>query len=173
MRIILPAVMSADGRITKGDIGQAHYWSSKEDADFFAGLVKKHTALVMGRKTYEVVQPSPTPDKLRLVLTSKPEQFAQATIPGSLEFMSASPREIVDYLEKQGHAEMLLVGGAPVHAAFLQAGLVDELYLTIEPVLFGKGLPLVEGSLEVDLELQQVTRLNTRGTLLLHYIVTK
>lgn len=173
MRIILPAVMSADGRITKGDIGQAHYWSSKEDAVFFTSLVKKHTALVMGRKTYEVVQPTPTPDKLRLVLTSHPEAFTEAAIPGSLEFMTASPQAVVDYLEQQGHSEMLLVGGSPVHAAFLQAGLVDELYLTVEPVLFGKGLPLVEGSLEVELELQEVTRLNARGTLLLHYIITK
>lgn len=173
MRIILPAVMSADGRITKGDIGQAHYWSSKEDAAFFTSLVKKHTALVMGRKTYEVVQPTPTPDTLRLVLTSKPESFTEAAIPGSLEFMTASPQKVVDYLVQQGHTEALLVGGAPVHAAFLQAGLVDELYLTIEPVLFGKGLPLIEGALEVDLKLQEVMRLNDRGTLLLHYNVAK
>lgn len=173
MKIIIPAVMSADGRITKGDIGQAHHWSSKEDFAFFSELIAQHDALVMGRKTYEVVNPKPTPDKLRLVLTTQPERFAEQVIPNSLEFMKATPKEVVQELDKRGHKQALLVGGAPVHAEFLREGLVDELHLTIEPLLFGAGLPLIDGALDIAMNLLEVRQLNAQGTLLLHYAVNR
>jgi dihydrofolate reductase len=173
VKIIMPAVMSADGRITKGDIGQAHHWSSKEDFAFFSELVTQHDALIMGRKTYEVVRPKPSPDKLRLVLTTHPECFGEHVIPGSLEFVKATPKEVVQELEKRGYTQALLVGGAPVHADFLREGLVDELCLTIEPLLFGNGLPLIEGALDIAMNLLEVQHLNKQGTLLLRYAINR
>lgn len=173
MKIILPTVMSADGRITKGGIGQAHVWSSKEDSAFFNELIAEHDVLVMGRRTYEVVKPKPTPDKLRLVLTTQPERFSERVVPNSLEFMHATPKQIVQELESRGHKQALLVGGAPVHADFLREGFVDELYLTIEPLLFGEGLPFIQGALDISMNLLEVRQLNEQGTLLLHYEINQ
>jgi len=65
---------------------------------------------------------------------------------------------------------MLLLGGGTINALFLKESLVDELYLTLEPRIFGKGKTLVrEGEFEVLLELMNIKRLNQSGTLLLKY----
>lgn len=173
MRIIIPTVMSADGRITKGDNGNVHDWSSQEDFQFFNNLVDQHKVLVMGRRTYEAVQPVPSPDKLRIVLTTQPDQFSKQVVPGALEFMNRDPKKVIQELTERGYETALLVGGAPVHAAFLQAGLVDELYLTIEPALFGAGRPFIEGAVDTSMKLLEVKQLNDKGTLLLHYQVIK
>lgn len=173
MKIILPVVMSADGRITKGDIGLSHLWNSKEDSAFFLDLVSKHNVLIMGSGTYEVARPKATPDKLRLILTSQPERYAESVIPDSLEFMKATPKEVVQLLEKRGYSQGLLVGGMSVYTEFLKEGLVDELYLTVEPLLFGEGLTLADGTLDIAMSLLEVRQLNERGTLLLHYAINQ
>ena len=69
---------------------------------------------------------------------------------------------------------VLLAGGAETNAQFFDAGLVDEMYLTVEPLLLGSGLPLT-GFLQnaVQLKLMESTTLNDRGTVQLHYQVVQ
>ena len=50
----------------------------------------------------------------------------------------------------------------------MKAGLVDELILVVEPVLFGKGLPLLTEDLDRRLELLDVKKVN-QNTVQLHY----
>jgi dihydrofolate reductase len=50
----------------------------------------------------------------------------------------------------------------------MNAGVVDELILVVEPVLFGKGLPLLHQDLERRLVLLDVQRVNP-NTVQLHY----
>lgn len=173
MHVTLPVVLSADGKMTKGDNGAAHTWASVEDAAQFAALRARHRLLVMGRHTFETVRPVPDADHLRVVLTSRPHEFEQHAIPGQLEFMDAGPAALVAAMERRGYDTMLLLGGRQVHSDFLAAKLVHELILTIEPVLFGKGLSLLQAQHLIDtpLRLQGVRQLNARGTLLLQYEV--
>jgi dihydrofolate reductase len=42
-------------------------------------------------------------------------------------------------LESRGHTEAVIIGGTATIDAFMAGGLVDELILVVEPVLFGKG----------------------------------
>ena len=172
MKVTMVSVCSADGKMTRGDDPLVQHWSSKEDFAHFMELINAHKLLVMGRKTFEAVEPHPQPERLRVVLTSTPDDFAAAVIPGQLEFSSAAPRDLVASLEGRGYDSLLLLGGGHVNAAFLQAGLVNELYMTIEPVLFGMGTPMVDGAVpNVQLQLLDTRPLNDTGTLLLHYVV--
>jgi len=166
-------VCSADGMLTKGDDPHVPNWSSSEDMEYFLAMRDSFRLLIMGRATYEVMRPSPEAERMRVVLTGKPEQFAAKAVPDQLEFSAASPGEIVQQLESRGYNEALLLGGGHINGAFLQAGLVTELHLTIEPVLFGAGVPLL-GGLPADISLQLLSykQLNERGTLLLHYSIT-
>jgi riboflavin biosynthesis pyrimidine reductase len=68
-----------------------------------------------------------------------------------------------------------MAGGRHLGAQFLADGLVDDLYLTFEPVLFSQGTSMVSDELwlEVPLRLQSVEQLNGRGTLLAHYTVVR
>ena len=53
---------------------------------------------------------------------------------------------------------------------FMEAGLIDTLYLTIEPVIFGSGIHLFNKELDVKLQLQSMQKLNEQ-TVLLEYNV--
>lgn len=174
MLITMVAVSSVNGKITKGQDSDIRKWTSKEDAKFFSDLIAKHNLIVMGRKTYEAIRGyvKHQPDKLRVIMTSQPKYFDKETIKGSLEFTNEPLKQLVERLTKQGYSEMLLVGGGKINAAFLDAGLVNELYLTIEPVIFGQGTDLISSSsLDVGLDLVELKKLNKQGTILAHYRV--
>lgn len=169
MKVIMVDAISLDGKITN-DKGETHAWTSSEDWEHFLGLRDQSDVIVMGATTYEVGKPKPDPSRLRVVLTHRPEQYQAAAIPGQLEFATEKPRDLVARLTKAGYKQLLVAGGSHVNSDFLQAGLVHEFYLTFEPVLLGKGTPLlVERNLGIKLHLQSVRRLNDRGTLLAHY----
>ena len=65
---------------------------------------------------------------------------------------------------------MLVVGGGLTNALFLKSKLVNEVYLTIEPRLFGVGTNLLnEKNIDVQLRLTSIMKLNKQGTLHLKY----
>lgn len=174
MNIIMVSVQSLDGKLTHGDDPNVHDWSSNEDAAHWKKVLQDSKLIVMGRKTYEAMAPhmDHTTGKLRIVVTSRPENFSDQTIPGALEFTNEQPRELVTRLEAAGYDSMLLAGGGRLNGTFLQAGQVSELYATIEPRLFGQGAPLVGTELlDVSLRLESCKQLNDTGTLLLQYRV--
>jgi len=169
-------VSSLNGKITKGNNNTSQWWASKEDQAHFHGLLKKAHLIVMGSKTYEAAKQgiSLTSDKLRVVLTRKPKKYASEAVPGRLEFSNKSPKQLVSSLAKRGYSQLLLVGGGEVNALFLKSGLVNELYLTLEPLIFGTGKELVaELPLDVKLKLLAIKKLNKRGTILCRYAVSK
>ena len=92
--------------------------------------------------------------------------------PKGVEFSSLSPMRLAQSLKKQGCTTALLAGGPRLGAAFFKAKLVSELILTIEPKLFGGGLPVLEGPIgRPKLSLLSVKKLNRAGTMLLRYKV--
>jgi len=174
MKVVMAAVSSVNGKLTKGKETNIYTWTSKEDSKIFFSLIEKYNLIVMGSKTYEAARSiiKIRPDKLRIVLTRNPKKYKSNMIKGSLEFSNESPKDLVKRLETQGYAQMLLVGGTEVNTAFLKNGLVDELHLTIEPLIFGRGRNLVLGEdIEGELRLLDAKRLNKIGTLHLVYKV--
>ncbi|HEY1835899.1 MAG TPA: dihydrofolate reductase family protein [Candidatus Saccharimonadales bacterium] len=166
--------ISLDGKTTKGGEPGTRHWVSAGDDGFFRGLIDDIGTLVMGRKTYEVVHQRPRPDRLYVVLTHHPENFAAEAVACRLEFITASPKQVVEDIAKRGFKTLLVVGGSVVNTAFLKAGLVDELYLTIEPRIFGAGKSLVESvPLDISLRLRETRALNSHGTLLAHYAIDR
>jgi dihydrofolate reductase len=166
MKITLMAVLTLDGKIARNE---HHYvdWSSKEDKRLFFGATKRAGVLILGHNTYKTF-PSPLPGRLHIVLTT--DTSNKTDVPGHVEYTSASPEEIVADLEARGYAEAILAGGAQVNALFLKAGLVDELSLTIEPVVFGSGIDLFRGAeFDVRWRLAHMEKLNDLGSLLLRY----
>lgn len=170
MKIIMAAVVSTNGKLTHGSDSDIYKWTSPEDQRFFFDLIAKNKVIVMGSGTYEAIQKRIKLDekRLRIVLTRKPDKYKKEAVPGQLEFSSETPRQLINRLIN--YREILLVGGSQVYASFLKEGLVDEIYLTIEPVLFGKGKNLfAEGKFNSNLKLERLERLNKKGTLLLKY----
>lgn len=172
MKVILVLVSSVDGKITRDRDALVTAWTSPEDQDYFKSLIDKNNLIIMGRHTYAAVQPAAQKGKLRIVYTHQPQQYALSHVSGQLEFTNESPAVLLERLNKTGYKRALLVGGSETASHFLQAGLVDEIWLTLEPVIFGKGMAMVKQiALDVLLTLKTVKRLNDNGTLLLKYAV--
>jgi diaminohydroxyphosphoribosylaminopyrimidine deaminase/5-amino-6-(5-phosphoribosylamino)uracil reductase len=83
----------------------------------------------------------------------------------TVQLRTHDPRSVLDDLHARGRQHLFLEGGPTVAAAFLRAGLVDEVVAYVAPKLLGGGLNAV-GDLHVDsiaesldLTLLDVTRL--------------
>lgn len=174
MKVILLYVSSLDGKVTKWGQSNIYSWTSPEDIAHFKETIKKSSALVMGSNTYNAVHPKPEEGVLRIVLTSKPEKYANYSVPGQLEFYDLSPEDVIETLKQPGHKQVLLVSGKRLSTAFLKKKLVDELWLTVEPRIFGTGDGIViDEQIDITLTLQTVSKLNEKGTLLLKYKIDK
>ncbi len=170
--IICVTVASLNGKTTNGDDPTIYTWTSKEDQEQFFRLIEHAELILMGRKTYEHARHlmKHTKGRLRIVLTSHPENFASDAIPNQLEFSSENPKVLVKKLADRGFSQALLVGGSHTNTAFLTKNLIDELWLTIEPVIFPTGTPLfTEGVHTQKLKLLSIEKLNSQGTLLAKY----
>lgn len=166
MIVILIAAISADGKIAQTPGQKSLDWTSKEDLKFFVAKTKEAGTVVMGRTTFETIG-KPLKDRRTIVMTRE----GKGSVEG-IEYTSESPRDLVARLEQEGVATLALCGGAQIYGAFLKEALVDELFLTVEPVLFGNGVPLGVGFDRLNLELIETTMLNDQA-ILLHYRVRK
>jgi hypothetical protein len=50
--------------------------------------------------------------------------------------------ELIAKLEKEGVRELAICGGATIYTMFMKSEVVDSLYITIEPTIFGSGMKL-------------------------------
>lgn len=170
MLVTIAAVASADGKLTRHAEPNIYQWTSKEDWKHFQALIKDHEVILMGRKTYEAIKDwlKPDPNKRRIVLTGKPENYAGIA---DLEFSREKPQQLIHRLETEGVKNLLITGGSRVHAEFIAEGLVDFIHLTVEPRIFGQGNAFATTPLDIPLELIAHQKLNETGTLLLTYRV--
>jgi dihydrofolate reductase len=176
MKVTLAVVASLDGKTTKGEIVNQYKWASKEDQEHFFTLIGSNDLIVMGRKTYETSKSiiKLEEGKLRVVMTQNPDKFKKEEVKGQLEFSGESVQNLLKRLEKGGRRKMLLVGGAGISTLFFRQKAVDEIWITVEPKIFGSGNGLVnEDKLDIQLSLLSVKKLNKNGTLLLKYKVVK
>ena len=75
-------------------------------------------------------------------------------------------------LEK--YKPVAVLGGGAVYRFALESGLLDEIFITVEPFIFGRGKEMfVGGTRTVRMRLLSVRRLNRTGTLLLHYQINQ
>lgn len=176
MTVTCVMVASLDGLTTQGNSPGTAGWSSPEDQEVFHDLIARADCMIMGSNTYRAARSlmNPSAAKPRIILTRSPEEYAEDAGKPGLTFTARSPQNIMHDLQTAGYENVLLVGGSTTNASFFDAGLVDELVLTIEPLLFGDGLPLT-GRLKrsVALRLMERKQLNDAGTLLLRYKVLK
>ena len=175
MRIVLIAAQSLDGFITKHDEPGTAF-TSPEDKAYFRGVLGRFDAGIIGGGTYRVsrdfIRANLPGRLLRVVLTRSPGRYAADVVPGKLEFSDAAPAALAAELRGRGCRHCAVLGGSHVHSLFLEAGLVDEVWLTIEPALFGGGTPLLARRADVPLNLQSVDKLGLH-TLLMKYAVRR
>lgn len=171
MKVILVSAISLDGFITRHDEPGSDF-TSDADSRYLREVLPKFDCCIFGGASFRVAREwmrnRLMPDKLRVAVTRTPEVFAAEAEPGSFEFTAESPTAITENLRSRGYRSCALLGGGQIYSLFLQAGCVDELWITVEARLFGTGTPLCPG--QVDLPLRLVSHEHLGGdTLLLKY----
>ncbi len=169
--VILIAAMSIDGFIAPADKESlpSTTWTSKEDWHFFTKKSKEIGTMIMGSKTFTTIGKA-LPERRSIVMTSHPERYAEFNDPNLL-FTAKSPEEILANLDKEGIKQVALCGGASIYNLFLQKNLVDKMFLTVEPYVFGEGVKLFNEKIEKRFNLLKQTKLNDHGSFVLEYSV--
>lgn len=176
MKITLIILQTIDGYLacdTNDDLS----WGSKADKEFFRNKTKEIGTMIMGSCTFEKMPDSAFKDRMCIVMTSNVDKYQDRieslTKAGvQIELSESTPEMCITYLETKGIENVALIGGGRLNGAFLKAGLIDEIYVTIAPVLFGNGVKSFNlGTPEpvhADFRLVDVDKIENREVLL-HY----
>ena len=144
-----------------------------EDCGYYS-FMKSVDALVMGRNSYEKVLTFgdwPYGETPVTVMSSQPIEFPDQ-VPASIRHSAEKPQQLCERLSQEGVKHIYIDGGNTIQR-FLAAGLVDELTITLIPVLLGSGIPLF-GPLPTDVSLKCVAaKAYEFGFVQLHYTVEK
>jgi dihydrofolate reductase len=123
----------------------------------YGAFMRSVDALVMGRNTFELAltfDPWPYADTKVVVLSSRPVTIPDRLAP-TVAASSEAPADLVARLTASGHSHLYVDGGRTIQR-FLAAGLIDEMTITLIPVLLGAGRPLF-GPLARDIGLTLVS----------------
>ncbi len=148
---------SVDGFIARPDgdvtwLNEAEPIGDGDDAGFGA-FFNSVDLLVMGRGTFEKVLEFDWPygDKPVMVLSQTMQSVPDA-LRETVTIERSAPHELAAKLTQAGYERAYLDGGKVIQS-FLRAGLVDEMTITLIPILLGEGIPLF-GPTERDVPLQ-------------------
>ena len=161
--VTLDGVMQAPARPdedTRGGFTQGG-WANRYADAVAAEVAGKHmaaasgSALLFGRRTYEDFyrvwpsRPEPNPftdvlNRTQKYVTSRtlhePLAWANATL------LSGDAAESVAQLKDESGQDLVVLGSGGLVHSLLAAGLVDELALSIYPLVLGSGLKLFDGA---------------------------
>lgn len=164
MNVFIVAAVSADGFIARG-ASELVDWTSKEDKKVFVELTQRAGVMVFGSTTFRTFNRA-LPGRRNIVYSHDPIDVE------GVETTQEAPAELIARLASEGHNELAICGGSAIFDMFMQAGVVDEIYLTVVPTLFGTGVPLLQTPIQQELSLKSQRNLND-DVMLLHYGVTK
>lgn len=167
MKITCFMVMSIDGIIARNDREDVSAWTSSEDQNFFTNKVREYDAVITGKKSLnEKLLDMPT-----YLLTNNPEHYKDKP---NIHCVNVTGKELIEKIRENKYKKIALIGGPTTNMPFFKDLLVDDLYLTVEPIMLGTGLHF-NGVIGTKLtssswKLNDYCMLNDKGTLLLHYI---
>lgn len=195
MKFLAIAAMTLDGKIAKNKDHLSTDWTSKEDRIFMRALLDKCDVIIVGNNTYKTaIKPLskrncivftkqvPSPGE-GMVRPARQRLEPKATAGGersnngvyrkseNLLYVNPTKVDVKKLITKLGYQKAAILGGAQTYTYCLQNNMMDELYLTVEPTVFGKGIDLFSpskfsGAL---FKLISIKKLNAQGSLLLRY----
>ncbi|HMI01791.1 MAG TPA: dihydrofolate reductase family protein [Pedobacter sp.] len=169
MKTIIYLAASANGLISNSK--NVPDWLSDEFSQGFMDISQRTQAVIMGKTTYNFLAPDYLPLKEGGSLVVLTHDTKATPAQPNVLFTDASPEEIITQLAAKGHTEAVIIGGTQTVSEFFKAGLVNEIILIVEPVLFGSGLLLFKDvESDYQLSLLEVKKLND-NTVKLHYEV--
>jgi len=117
--------------------------------DTFTPFFKEIGAMLMGRRTYDVLGSFegawPYGDTPIIVATNRPLQTAKPSVQG----YQGTIGELVAKAKTISEGRDVYLDGGNLIRQALDAGLVDEITVTLIPIVLGDGIPLFSGTKEI------------------------
>lgn len=169
-KVILYIAASLDGYIAKtGDNLDFLSMVQKEGEDYgYNDFINSVDTVILGRRTYDWVMTQvpafPHADKLSYIITRTPR-----TAIGNTHFYTGDLRDLIVKLKGESGKNIFIDGGAQVVNELLNEQLIDEIIISVIPVMLGEGIRLFsDGRPEQLLELTGSKQFST-GLVQLHY----
>ena len=167
-KIILYSAMSLDGFVARTD-GSVDWLFADTGEDYgYGNFYEQIDITLMGNRTYRQVLTFgnfPYADKTNYV-------FTRNTATKDDEHVQFVHEDLVGFatdLKQQPGKDIWLVGGGQINTVFLNAALIDEMILSVHPLILGSGIPLFAGNpATTDFSLQH-TQAFDRGLVQLRY----
>ncbi len=149
-KILLDLAVTLDGFI-EGKNGEID-WCIMEEEMNFKGFLDRIDTIFFGRRSYEAFiaynpEESINEEDLMLLETTKNKEhyvFSRTLKedPASYKIISDNIADEVNSIRERPGKDIWLYGGSDLITTFMNLHLVDELRLSVHPVLLGEGKPL-------------------------------
>lgn len=153
-KIILNLAVSLDGYIA-GPKGE-YDWCLTDDDYGMTSFLESVDTLLIGRKTFDLLieYGDPYPDKTNYVFSTrlKNSDYKNVTI------VNEDIISFADKLRKQDGKNIWLFGGAQIAYPLYDQNMIDQMVLSVHPVLLGGGIPLFRPGYRRNLKLTDCTR---------------
>ncbi|HYD35009.1 MAG TPA: dihydrofolate reductase family protein [Vitreimonas sp.] len=139
MKIILYMATSIDGLIATEDSNSD--WVSPSDVPIFTDKINTAGCVIMGKRTYDHYygEMFPMANVLNVVISQTPHTSEHENVIYLTDYTQIKPQ-----LSERGLQEAILIGGGVTNGLFINAGLIDEIFLSVHPLVLGKGIRLFE-----------------------------
>lgn len=186
-KLVLIAHMSLDGFVA-GEYGEFDGFDpGPENLEFVCSLTDKADSLLVGRVSYQMLEtawptmwskPNANPNEIKysnwyngaqkIVLSNtltKGNSINTTIINGNI-------LDKITKIKEQGNKDMLLFGSPSTFRKLNELNLVDEYWIILYPILFGKGIPLFLPEPMKNLELVNNIKLSN-GEMAINYKVNR
>lgn len=166
-RYLAIAAATLDGKIAAHE---SHFsgWTSPEDKTFMRALLSQCDVVIVGNSTYKTAK-KPLSKRNCIVLTRSVRTTKQPA--PNLLYLNTKGASLKQIIKKAGYKKIAILGGAQTYSYCLENKMLTDLYLTIEPVIFGAGIPLFAGKYKLrKVKIVSTKKLNKTGTLLIHAV---
>ncbi len=139
-KIILNLAVSLDSFIE--DPNGEYDWCLTDQDYGMTAFLERTDAIFFGRKSYELVKqldPDMYPEKIKYVFTRTLKDADSG-----VNLISNEIETEIQTIKNQEGKDIWLFGGANLTTHLMNSGLVEELQLSVHPVVLGKGKPLFQ-----------------------------
>lgn len=167
---------SLDGYIAdkSGEIDWLHSIPNPDNIDMgYEKFISQIDALVMGRTTFETVCgfDMDWPYKKPVFVLSNSLKNAPKEYEGKAEIINGELKNVLDQIHNKGYDKLYIDGGTTIQS-FLKEDLIDEMTITIIPILLGGGTTLFN-ELPNMLEFECIESKIYLGSVVQNYFVRK
>lgn len=165
-KVILFIAISLDGYIADGN-GQVDWLNGQDSTavpdNSYDEFIKTVDTIVLGWNTYYQIMTELSPNQwVYNGMSSYVVTHKKLRSTSEIQFVNENPCELVTRLKQQRGKNIWICGGANLAQQLIRENLIDQFYISVIPILLGKGVPLF-GQMEQALPLKLIKTQTSNG----------